>query len=205
MMRRIFDKSPNIIDCLRTLADQSFVDARTLSTKIDPEPYYLHNVVPYKRSDPEADLPLLMEALEAVKDADGLYTLGRTFFDYADTTNARACFEKVTNLRPNFPQQLYDEASTAYTDGRYQEAAETYDYQLLLQPDDADAWNNKGSCLHDMGRDDEALAACRRAMELQPKDPELWRRIARLAESCRDPIMAEKALLRALELEREEK
>lgn len=205
VLPRIFDKVPNIMDCLRILADQSFVDARALPAKIYPEPYYLANVVPYERGDPETNFPLLMNSLEAISDADGLFALGRTFFDNEDKTNARACVEKVAALRSDFAEVLWKEAAAAYENGRYQAAVEMYDYLLLLQPDYANAWANLGVCLDDLGRHEEALAACQRTMDLQPSDPKLWRRIARTAEACRDLVMAEKANLQAWKLEREKK
>ena len=55
-----------------------------------------------------------------------------------------------------------------------------------------------------MGRHQEAVAACQRVMNLQPKDARLWRGVARTAEACGDRIMAEKATLQALALEREQ-
>ena len=49
---------------------------------------------------------------------------------------------------------------------RYKEALAAYDRALALDPNDADAWNNKGIVLRALGRTAEAEAAAKRAKEL---------------------------------------
>ena len=176
VLLRIFKKSPHIMDCLRILAEQSFIDKRLLPATIYPEPYYLQHIVPYERGDgePAVDFSLLMQALEASKDADGLYTLGRAFYARNDTANAQACVTKVTTLQPDFPQKLRVQADEAYAAARYQEALELYDYLLLLQPNDAEMWYSKAVCLYRLRRYEEALVACEEEIKLQPDKASGW-------------------------------
>ncbi len=175
-VRHIFEKSPHIMDCLWLLADQSFVDKRALPATIDPDDYYLVHVVPYERGtgDPAVDFPRLMDALDTSTDTDGLYTLGRVFFEQGDKANAEACLTKVLHLQPDFLQTLRANADEAYAAARYQEALELYDYLLVLQPNDAQGWRRKGYCLFQTKRYEDALVASEEAIKLQPDLAVAW-------------------------------
>ena len=177
VMQHVFEKSLDLRNCLRLLADQSFLDKRSLPATIEPEPYYLDKIVPYPRAkdEPATDFPLLMLALEDLQDADGLYTLGRVFAEREDRMNAWACFGKVAALQADFPETLYTNADEAYDAARYHEALELYDYLLLLQPENYEVWNNKGVALADLGRHREALTAYDRALQLQPNLAGVWK------------------------------
>ena len=50
--------------------------------------------------------------------------------------------------------------------GRKDEAISAYDKALEIQPDDAEAWNNKGNALSDLGRKGEAISAYDKALEI---------------------------------------
>ena len=41
--------------------------------------------------------------------------------------------------------------------GRYEEAIKAYDEALKINPQDADAWTNKGNALSNLGRKEEAI------------------------------------------------
>ena len=43
--------------------------------------------------------------------------------------------------------------------GRQEEALASFDHALALQPEDANAWNNRGNVLRELGRGEEALAS----------------------------------------------
>jgi tetratricopeptide (TPR) repeat protein len=61
-----------------------------------------------------------------------------------------------------------------YTQKRYQEALAAYDWALTLNPENAEAWNSKGTVLHDLRRYNEALTASDRATAIDPAKSNYW-------------------------------
>jgi len=55
---------------------------------------------------------------------------------------------------------------------RYGHALASYDRSLALDPDNADALNNRGSALHELEQFDEALASYNRALAIRPNHAE---------------------------------
>jgi len=58
--------------------------------------------------------------------------------------------------------------------GRHEEALAAFDKALALKPDNAFAWNNRGSTLRNLGRYEEALAAFDKALALKPDNAFAW-------------------------------
>ncbi|MCJ7424616.1 tetratricopeptide repeat protein [Candidatus Bathyarchaeota archaeon] len=58
--------------------------------------------------------------------------------------------------------------------GRFVEAMGYFDRAVEINPQLAEAWNDKGSCLARLGRFDEALRCFDRAVEINPQNPEIW-------------------------------
>ena len=54
--------------------------------------------------------------------------------------------------------------------GRFEEALESFNMALELDPKNAKAWINKAFALEELGRPKEALAAINIALELNPDD-----------------------------------
>lgn len=57
---------------------------------------------------------------------------------------------------------------------RYEEEIALFDYDLITQPDDYEAWDNRGISLHDLGRYEEAIASYDRAVDIRPDYYEAW-------------------------------
>jgi TolB-like protein len=64
--------------------------------------------------------------------------------------------------------------------GLSERAVSTIDRALVLRPEWAEAWRNRGSALVSLGRADEALAAFERALALNPTEPGAHAGIARV-------------------------
>ena len=56
---------------------------------------------------------------------------------------------------------------------RFEEALETYEKVLELDPEAADSWFGKAVCLSFLGREEEAEDAYRRAVEIDPRYVEI--------------------------------
>lgn len=56
---------------------------------------------------------------------------------------------------------------------RFEEALETYENALKLDPQVADSWFGKAICLSFLGREEEAEEAYRKAVEIDPRYAEV--------------------------------
>jgi tetratricopeptide (TPR) repeat protein len=63
-------------------------------------------------------------------------------------------------------QDLVKEGDIRDSQGRYEEAIDSYDKALQIDPDDADAWFNKGITLKKMGKHSEGMRSIERAINL---------------------------------------
>jgi tetratricopeptide (TPR) repeat protein len=63
-------------------------------------------------------------------------------------------------------QDLVKEGDIRDSQGRYEEAIDSYDKVLQIDPDDADAWFNKGITLKKMGKHSEGTRSIERAINL---------------------------------------
>lgn len=61
---------------------------------------------------------------------------------------------------------MVQQSAALYVQGKYDEAIKAYDEAIRLDPNDADAWNNKGLVLEYFGRTAEANTAFAKAKEL---------------------------------------
>ena len=62
----------------------------------------------------------------------------------------------------------------ATTLGRYEQAIESYDQAIALQPDHATSWYNRGNSLDNLGRYEQAIESYDQAIALQPDDASAW-------------------------------
>jgi len=63
-------------------------------------------------------------------------------------------------------QDLVKEGDICDSQGRYEEAINFYDKVLQIDPDDADAWFNKGITLKKMGKHSEGTRSIETAINL---------------------------------------
>gem|GEM_PF-6259605 len=69
---------------------------------------------------------------------------------------------------------LMTQGNAHFKAGRYAEALACYDEITQLQPDQAEAWHNRGTSLAKLMRLEEAIAAYQRATSLAPDYAEAW-------------------------------
>jgi hypothetical protein len=67
-----------------------------------------------------------------------------------------------------------ENGNVLYGQGRYDEAAKSYDRCILLDPQLEAAWFNKGNALYMQGDYDNALSAFDKAIEINPQDANTW-------------------------------
>ncbi|MBI5696386.1 MAG: tetratricopeptide repeat protein [Nitrospirae bacterium] len=63
----------------------------------------------------------------------------------------------------------FEEGNKLWWEGRYEEAAESCNKAIMLDPGNLNAHLGKGICLDELGRREEAIAAYDKAIELDPK------------------------------------
>ncbi|MCX9011336.1 MAG: tetratricopeptide repeat protein [Candidatus Methanoperedens sp.] len=64
--------------------------------------------------------------------------------------------------------QFIDIGNAFMDTGRYQEALNAFDKAIEIDPDNSNAWENKGIALNNLGRNQEAFEALVKALELNP-------------------------------------
>jgi tetratricopeptide (TPR) repeat protein len=127
---------------------------------------YLRYVVTYRpNKKPEDDFSELANVLDDLKDHSGLFYLEVTCHALGRYQEALGTYHRALELRPNYPEALYEQGITLGGLNRPSEAIEAYDRALELEPDFPNALNNKTLKLYELGRLDEALEWLRRAWD----------------------------------------
>ncbi len=60
--------------------------------------------------------------------------------------------------------------NTMYSMGKYEDAIDSFNKSLQIDPGNAVAWNNKGLALAKSGKIDEAIICYDKALEIDPDD-----------------------------------
>jgi len=61
-----------------------------------------------------------------------------------------------------------------YKQGKFQEALQSFDRVLEIEPDHAGAWNGRGICLKELGRYEEAIQCFNKVIAINPGDEEVY-------------------------------
>jgi tetratricopeptide (TPR) repeat protein len=96
---------------------------------------------------------------EKQRERQNLTALQKTEINQPEAASAESWLEKGNYL---------------YEQGRYDEAAQSYDRCILLNPQLEAAWFNKGNALYMQGNYDKALSAFDKAIEISPQDANAW-------------------------------
>ena len=72
------------------------------------------------------------------------------------------------------PQTYVELGNVELLKGNVMKALELYDKALKLDPNNIDAWNNKGYLLTNLGKPEDGLACCEKATELDPSRGMAW-------------------------------
>lgn len=113
----------------------------------------------------------LEEFTEAAKyrtpTATELMIVGSDYVLLADYRDADKWFSKVISWEPNNRQAWYYLARTKYNENRFEEAVETFQHLLQLDPKNVKAEDNLGLSYEGLGRNDDAATAYRTAIAWQ--------------------------------------
>jgi tetratricopeptide (TPR) repeat protein len=83
-------------------------------------------------------------------------------------------YEKAREISPDYYPEFTSSiflstlGNEFYFLGKYEEAIASYDKALEINPDDDQAWNNRGSALDNLERYEEAIASYDKALEIKP-------------------------------------
>ncbi len=66
--------------------------------------------------------------------------------------------------------ELVEKGKKLLEDTKFEEALACFEQALLLDQNNADLWNHKGTALRSIGRYDEALECFNRSLEIDPRD-----------------------------------
>lgn len=98
-------------------------------------------------------------------------------------------------------EKLFEQGNRLYEQGRYQEAVESYDKALAIDPKYAAAWNNRGLALDNLGKHQEAVESYDKALALDPKLAPAWYNRGNALDNLGKYQEAAEALRRALRLD----
>lgn len=99
--------------------------------------------------------------------ATELMIVGSDYVLLADYRDADKWFSKVVSWEPNNLQAWYYLGRTKYNENRFEEAIETFQHLLQLDPKNVKAEDNLGLSYEGLGRNEEAAAAYRTAIAWQ--------------------------------------
>jgi tetratricopeptide (TPR) repeat protein len=68
----------------------------------------------------------------------------------------------------------FQRGNSRYFQKRFKDACIDYSKAIEIDPQDAQAWSNKGTALDDLGKLDEAIKAYDRAFEINPQYVDAW-------------------------------
>lgn len=138
VLERIFQRhDAHLHDCLRVLAEQSFLQSEATQDAIQPEPAYLRDAVTYTEGkNPEDDWDMLADVLEDIGDYEGLVHLGETHILFLqDDSRALAYIDRSIELNPDYLDAWCIRSWALNRLGQSQEALEASEKALGLNPD----------------------------------------------------------------------
>lgn len=101
---------------------------------------------------------------------------GLAQFEAGHLDSAEACFEGSLALVPGRVSTLINLAATRIRRGRPEAALPLLDQALAVEPDDADAWTQRGTALGALRRHAESLTCHERVLALTPDAAPAWLR-----------------------------
>ena len=67
-------------------------------------------------------------------------------------------------------QNLVTKGRSFLEDGKFDDALAFFEQALLLNQNDPDLWNHKGTALRSLGRYEEAMECFNKSLEIDPRD-----------------------------------
>jgi len=134
--------------------------------------------------------------------ARGLQALGQTDFEMKMLPQAAKEYQQAIAMRPDLPGLRLELGQVFAAGSDWPKAEEQFRGEAQLQPGNAEAAYRLGNALLQQGKMKEATDELKRSDSLHPDMPETLYALGRAA-AISDPDVAEHALLRAIELEKD--
>ena len=112
------------------------------------------------------------EAIALSPDLAGAHwNLGKVYHKHGDMDAAIACFQKTSELNPQLvgADFHFNLANRLFTEGKRDEAIDSYEKAIAIKPDWAEAYANIGSARSQQGNLDAAITYYQKAVELKPE------------------------------------
>jgi len=101
-----------------------------------------------------------------------------------DKAHARALYDRIIRVRPEYAEAWHRRATLFLEEERYDEALRDLNETLRHEPRHFGAWLGLASLLERLGSTTEAMAAYREALEIYPRMEAARRGVARLREAA---------------------
>jgi len=134
--------------------------------------------------------------------ARGHQAAGQNLFVMKMFPEAAKEYQRALDSRPDLPGLRLELGQVFAASSNWEKAVEQFREEVKLQPGNAEAAYRLGDALLQLGKMKEATEELRRSDELRPDMPETLYALGRAAEAT-DLGMAERALARVIELEKE--
>ena len=67
-------------------------------------------------------------------------------------------------------EELVEKGKSLMNDGKFDDALGFFEQALLLNQNDPDLWNHKGTALRSLGRYEESVICFNKSLEIEPRD-----------------------------------
>jgi len=134
--------------------------------------------------------------------ARGHQALGENYYVMKMFPEAVKEYEQAIALRPDLPGLRLELGQVYAASSEWEKAEEQFRAEAKLQPGNAEAAYRLGDALLQQGKMEEAAEELQRSDSLRPDMPETLYSLGRAA-ALNDPSVAERALARVIELEKE--
>jgi tetratricopeptide (TPR) repeat protein len=104
-------------------------------------------------------------------DANELKTVASDYVLLGDFSDADQWYSEVTSEKPDDVDAWYLLGRTKYNEGRYDQAASSFERALALRPMYVEAENNLGLCLRELNQLERAKSAFQTAIDWEGKSP----------------------------------
>lgn len=101
---------------------------------------------------------------------------------------------------PQDPTQISRQADEFFGRGQYQQAANSYEQLLAIDPTNVEVHNNLGLTLHYLGRSEEALRRLNDGVALDPNNQRIWLTLGYVNSQLGDVEQARTALTKATQI-----
>jgi Flp pilus assembly protein TadD len=153
-----------------------------------------------QRGRPQQGIAMLEELVKRHPEAEEYRELGQALIEAGAVQRAHEVLTQALAQHPGSPELSRLGGIVAFTQGRWQQAAELFQKTALLKPDDAIAHYNLGHALMKLGDEEAARAAFRDAVASKPEFANAHINLGKLLLAAGRPEEARPHILAAVAL-----